>query len=102
MPKEIKATSKNSPAIHKGNARFNKPASEYATPHTNTDKKITGQEVMDEGTYIHEKSAKDVSLSDPIKGGVSFGGSKEPKTSGIEMRGAGAAIKGRMSRGPMA
>jgi hypothetical protein len=26
----------------------------------------------------------------------------EPKTSGIEMRGAGAATKGRMSRGPMA
>ena len=26
----------------------------------------------------------------------------EPKTSGIEMRGAGAATKGRMCRGPMA
>lgn len=102
MIKKIKPTSKNSPAIKTGNARFNRPASEYAPPHTNTKKHITGQEVMDEGTYVHEKAGKDVSLSDPIKAGVSFGSSKEPKTSGIEMRGVGAAIKGRMSRGPMA
>lgn len=102
MPKEIKATSKNSPAIKTGHAKFNRPASEYAKPHTNTKSKITGQEVMDEGTYVHEKAAKDVSIKDPIKSGVSFGSTKEPKTSGIEMRGAGAATKGRMSRGPMA
>jgi hypothetical protein len=34
---------------------------------------------------------------------VSIGNkNRPPKTDGIEMRGAGAATKGRMSRGPMA
>jgi len=57
--------------------------------------------VMERGTYAREKAAKDVTNSDPIKGGVSYGMAVE-KTDGIEMRGAGAATKGRMSRGPMA
>ena len=82
--------------------KFNKPASTYAKPHTMTGKKITGQEAMDEGTYVQEKSAKDTSLKDPVKSGVSYGMTKETKTSGIKMRGAGAATKGRISRGPMA
>jgi hypothetical protein len=99
--KNVKPTKKNSPAVHTGKAKFNKPADTYANPHTNKEKKITGQEVMDRGTYAREKAAKDVTVNDPIKGGVSFGTSVE-KTDGIEMRGAGAATKGRMSRGPMA
>ncbi len=33
---------------------------------------------------------------------VTLGKLNEPKTSGIKMRGAGAATKGTMSRGPMA
>ena len=34
---------------------------------------------------------------------VSIGNkTREPKSTGIEMRGAGAATKGRVSRGPMA
>jgi hypothetical protein len=35
-------------------------------------------------------------------GGISKGGSGETKTDGIKMRGAGAATKGTMCRGPMA
>jgi hypothetical protein len=77
-------------------------AAVYAEPHTMDGKKITGQEKVDSRTYAYEKSAKDADLKDPVRNGVSYGVSKEPKTSGIEMRGAGAATKGRMSRGPMA
>jgi len=33
---------------------------------------------------------------------VSLGKSGEPKTTGIKMRGTGAATRGTMSRGPMA
>jgi hypothetical protein len=34
--------------------------------------------------------------------GISKGNTSEPKTSGIETRGNGAATKGRIARGPMA
>lgn len=34
-------------------------------------------------------------------GGVSKGNYKEPKTTGIKIRGTGAATKGVMARGPM-
>ena len=34
-------------------------------------------------------------------GGLSKGNYKEPKTSGIKIRGTGAATKGVMARGPM-
>jgi hypothetical protein len=40
--------------------------------------------------------------TDPVPNGVSYGRSGEPKTTGIKMRGIGAATKGVMSRGPMA
>jgi len=101
IAKNVKPTTKNSPKVTIGKNKFAEPADAYANPHTNTEKHITGQEVMDRGDYAHTKAAKDVTLQDPIKSGVSYGESKV-KTSGIEMRGAGAATKGRMSRGPMA
>jgi hypothetical protein len=45
----------------------------------------------------------DANEYDMSVGNISKSAGNEPiKTSGIEMRGAGAAIKGRMSRGPMA
>jgi len=80
----------------------NKPASEYAKPHTMAGKEIDGTEVMEAGEYITHKSAREIGISDPIPNGPSFGTSKGTKTSGIEMRGFGAATKGKMSRGPMA
>ena len=102
--KNVKPTTKNSPAIHTGNAKDNKPASAYAPPHTMSGKKFTVasfQAEQDAIPYATSKAAKDVDVKDPIPNGVSYGTAKE-KTSGIEMRGAGAATKGRMSRGPMA
>lgn len=100
--KNVKPTKKNSPAVHLGKARNNKPADTYANPHTNKEKHITGQEVMDRGEFVQDKSVKEAKLKDPVKGGVSYANTKNTKTDGIEMRGAGAATKGRMSRGPMA
>jgi hypothetical protein len=102
MMKEIKATKKDSPEIHRDLNKHNGPAFEYAAPHTMDGKIIDGNEVMEEGVYATDKSQKDAWVSDPIPNGVSFGTAKQAKTSGIEMRGFGAAIKGKMSRGPMA
>ena len=102
--KSVKATKKNSPAIHTGHAKNDKPASDYAAPHTMSGKKYTVesfQAMEDAIPYSTTKSVKDAGIRDPIPNGVSYGTAKE-KTSGIEMRGAGAATKGRMSRGPMA
>jgi hypothetical protein len=80
----------------------NLPASSYAKPHTMDGKSVDGTEVMESGEYATHKSAREAGISDPIPNGVSFGVCKEPKSSGIEMRGFGAATKGKMSRGPMA
>jgi len=102
--KSVKATKKNSPAVRTGHAKNDKPASDYAAPHTMSGKKYTVesfQAMEDAIPYSTTKAAKDVNIKDPIPNGVGYGQAKE-KTSGIEMRGAGAATKGRMSRGPMA
>jgi hypothetical protein len=70
-------------------------AAVYAEPHTMDGKKVksdlpykTGAKVMDE---------MNISV-----GGVSKGNYKEAKTTGIKIRGTGAATKGVMARGPMA
>lgn len=57
------------------------PASVYAEPHT---------DVKGGGTSMMGRSTP-----------VTIGKLKETKTSGIKMRGVGAATKGTMSRGPM-
>ena len=77
-------------------------AAVYATPHTMAATKITGEEVMRKGTYATDQSAKSAELKDPVPNGVSYANTKEPKTTGIKMRGPGCATKGTMSRGPMA
>jgi hypothetical protein len=74
-------------------------ASVYAKPHTMSGKVTSGKSAKPE--FATSKSAKDAGVSDPLPNGVSFGRSGEPKTTGIKMRGAGAATKGVMSRGPM-
>jgi hypothetical protein len=102
MATQSKPTMKNSPRIVRGKNRNNKPADAYAYPHTVSGKKITGEEVMKAGVYATDKSANKAELKDPIPNGVSYGVSREAKTDGIEMRGTGAANKGKMSRGPMA
>jgi len=106
MKPQVKPTTKNSPKITTGDSKgkFNGSAEEYAAPHTMDGKRYSVasfQAKMDAVPYATDKSAQDADLKDPLPNGVSYGVARE-KTSGIEMRGAGAATKGRMSRGPMA
>lgn len=70
-------------------------ASVYATPHTMEAKAVKAD-------LPYTSGAKVINEMNPSVGGLSKGNYKETKTSGIEMRGAGAATKGRMCRGPMA
>jgi hypothetical protein len=49
-----------------------------------------------------ETGAEFMNKMNPAVGGISKGNYPETKTSGIKMRGAGAATKGTMCRGPMA
>jgi hypothetical protein len=82
-------------------------------------KKMMGKEVGDASTYAkpHTMSGKTVKASnnpgtgpnmsnpdtmDMVVNGFSNKRPSPPKTTGIKMRGAGAATKGVMSRGPMA
>ena len=72
-------------------------AAVYATPHTMTGKVVTASE--------NPGSGKNMSRADTVEmtvGNINKSSGGEPKTSGIKMRGAGAATKGVMSRGPMA
>ena len=69
-------------------------AAVYAEPHTMDGKKVTAKVPEKRGTaYMNEMN---ISV-----GGASKGNYKEPKTSGIKIRGTGAATKGVMARGPM-
>jgi hypothetical protein len=67
----------------------------YAQPHTMSGKEVKGDLPYTPGAKV----MGDMNIS---VAGISKGNYKETKTDGIEMRGAGAATKGRMSRGPMA
>ena len=80
----------------------NLPASEYAKPHT-----MSGGQVdlgYKDGTNPgFGKNRSKVETYDVTVGNISRSAGDEPvKTDGIKMRGAGAATKGVMSRGPMA
>jgi hypothetical protein len=71
-------------------------ASVYAEPHTMTGQKLSAQEggISDNKKFLGEANAS--------VGGVRSNDYKPPKTSGIKIRGTGAATKGVMARGPMA
>jgi hypothetical protein len=97
-----KPTTKNSTPLRTGHARDNKPAEAYAKPHTMDGKTIDGNEVMEAGEYATDKSAKTANIKDPLPPSAVSWGRGTTKTDGQEMRGAGAATKGRMSRGPLA
>jgi hypothetical protein len=76
----------------------NKPASAYAKPHTMSGKAVVASTNPGVPPNRSKLDSLDVSV-----GGVSKSAGDEPvKTSGIKMRGTGAATKGTMSRGPMA
>jgi hypothetical protein len=69
-------------------------ASVYAEPHTMDGKKVKGD-------LPYTAGAKVMTEMNISAAGLSKGNYKETKTSGIKMRGAGAATKGFMCRGPM-
>jgi hypothetical protein len=72
-------------------------ASVYAPPHTMTGEKVTAKENPGSGANMSRADTVNMSVGNINK---SSGGS--PKTSGIKIRGTGAATKGVMARGPMA
>ena len=80
-------------------------------------KKVMGKEVGDAAVYAkpHTMKGKPLKAAVPTEtgaarmnqmnmsaGGISKGNYPETKTSGIKIRGTGAATKGLMARGPMA
>jgi len=73
------------------------PASVYAKPHTMSGGKVSLKENgYDGGDRL---TSDDLAVS---VGAIRSKPYKEPKTSGIKIRGTGAATKGVMARGPMA
>ena len=74
------------------------PASLYAKPHTMSGKAVTVAENPGKEPNRSKLDTLDMSV-----GGYSKSAGDEPtKTSGIKIRGTGAATKGTMARGPMA
>jgi hypothetical protein len=73
----------------------NKPASAYDEPHTMSGKPVTG--VLSQTTGAKVMDEMNISV-----GKINKGNEKGTKTSGIKIRGTGAATKGVMARGPMA
>jgi len=72
-------------------------AAVYATPHTMTGKVVTAS--PNPGSGPDHSDANTVNMS---VGNVNRRAQPAAKTTGIKMRGTGAATKGVMSRGPMA
>lgn len=69
----------------------------YAPPHTMTGEKVAAKE--------NPGSGPDKSRADTVNmtvGNINKSSGGQPKTSGIKIRGTGAATKGVMARGPMA
>ena len=74
------------------------PASLYAKPHTMSGKNVTVAENPGKEPNRSKLDTYDVSI-----GAISKSAGNEPtKTTGIKIRGTGAATKGVMARGPMA
>jgi hypothetical protein len=78
-------------------AKNNKPASAYAKPHTMSGKSVKVEANPGSGFDGSMLANNDITL-----GNIARPVGRDVKTSGIKMRGAGAATKGVMSRGPMA
>jgi hypothetical protein len=70
-------------------------AAVYAEPHTMDGKAIKAAPSKD------ESGAKYMTEMNISAASISKGNYKEPKTTGIKIRGTGAATKGVMARGPM-
>jgi hypothetical protein len=74
------------------------PASLYAKPHTMSGKSVTVEANPGKGPNTSKLDTYDVSIGSISKSA----GDEQIKTSGIKIRGTGAATKGTMARGPMA
>ena len=72
-------------------------ASVYAEPHTMAGKKVKAED--NPGKAPSRSNADTVEMS---VGNIRKGQAPAAKTSGIKVRGTGAATKGLMARGPMA
>jgi hypothetical protein len=72
-------------------------AAVYATPHTMSGKVVKASTNPGSGPDHSDASTVNMSV-----GNISRRPAPAAKTTGIKMRGAGAATKGFMSRGPMA
>jgi hypothetical protein len=66
----------------------------YAPPHTMSSGSVSNKVPTKTGAQVMNEMNMSV-------GGISKGNYPEAKTTGIKMRGTGAATKGVMSRGPM-
>jgi len=75
----------------------NKQAAAYAKPHTMSGKAVTVEANPGKGEDMGMLKNARATL-----GSITSGEQPGVKTSGIKMRGTGAATKGLMSRGPMA
>ena len=79
-------------------AKNNLSASAYAKPHTMSGKSVSVAENPGKEPNRSKMDTMDVSVGAISKSA----GNETVKTTGIKMRGTGAATKGVMSRGPMA
>jgi hypothetical protein len=70
----------------------------YAKPHTMSGKEVKASTNPGSGPNRSNLDALDVSIGNESKSA----GNKPTKTTGIKVRGTGAATKGLMARGPMA
>lgn len=92
MVAQVKPTTKNSPPVKTGANRDNLPAVDYAS------RGKEGYQQFDARPNMSKADTLDVSI-----GAISKSAGNEPtKTTGIKIRGTGAATKGVMARGPMA
>jgi hypothetical protein len=92
MVAQVKPTTKNSPPVKVGANRDNLPADSYAGRYKEAAPELAARADMSKVDTV------DMSVGAYSKSA----GNKPTKTSGIKMRGTGAATKGLMSRGPMA
>jgi len=76
----------------------NKPASAYVKPHTMSGKTVKVEANPGSGANRSKVDTVDMSVGNLSKSA----GNEGIKTTGIKIRGTGAATKGLMARGPMA
>jgi hypothetical protein len=84
----------------KSMGKENGPASVYAQPHNSKGQAVSGE--IPKAQFMTKKVADQVNSDDAVPNGMSIGSNDSIETTGIKIRGTGAATKGVMARGPMA